>query len=153
MSKSKPMKKGVKIALIILIVVVLLATCFLCVGIYAKNEFNKEKSWLPPKLPAQKASVTELPQDIHGAYEYVTRLYAEAVGADNVETSWHTDVDLGGEMTLPFGEVDNSLISMIRDGASGGVRDLYPHESGVKKSDEKAKEIPAVSLKESDIIE
>ena len=36
---SKPIKKGVKIVLIILIVAVLLAACFLSVAIYAKNDF------------------------------------------------------------------------------------------------------------------
>ena len=150
---SKPLKKGTKIVLAVLIVSVLLAICFACVAVYAKREFNKEKSWLPPKLYAQQASVTELPDDIHGAYEYVMRLYNEALHAEGVEGSWHTDVDLGGDMTLPFSEADNAIVSKIRDGASGSVKALYPEVSGVKMTEEKAEDLPEIALKESDILE
>ena len=150
---SKPMKKGVKIFLAVLIVATLLAVCFLSVALYAKHEFEKEKSWLPPKLYPAHASVTELPEDIHGAYEYVMRLYKEAMAADNVEASWHTDVDLGGELTLPFGGADNSLISMIRDGAGGAVQALYPTGSNVKTTSEEIKGLPPVTLEETDILD
>ena len=150
---SKPMKKGTKIVLAVLIVAVLLAACFASVALYAKREFEKEKSWLPPKLYPQHASVTELPEDLHSAYEYVTRLWNEAVSADNAEASWNTEVDLGGELTLPFGDTDNALIDMIRGGAKDAVQALYPTASGVKHTDEKAGELPQVTLKESDILE
>ena len=149
---SKPMKKGTKIVLAVLIVAVLLGVCFTCVAIYAKKEFNKERSWLPPKLYAQQASVTELPDDIHGAYEYVMRLYDEALHAEGVEGSWHTDVDLSGEMTLPFSEADNAIVSKIRDGAAGSVKALYPDVSGVKMTEEKAEDLPVINLKETDIL-
>ena len=43
----KPMSKKTKIILGVLIFSVLLGICFLCVAIYAKLEFEKEKSWLP----------------------------------------------------------------------------------------------------------
>ena len=149
---KKPMKKGTKIVLTVLIVAALLAVCFTCVALYAKREFNKERSWLPPKLYAQQASVTELPDDIHGAYEYVMRLYDEALHAEGVEGSWYTDVDLGGDMTLPFSEADNAIVRKIRDGAAGSVKALYPEVSGVKMTEEKAEDLPEIALKESDAI-
>ena len=150
---SKPMKKGTKIVLVVLIVAVLLAACFLCVAIYAKNEFNKERSWLPLEFSPQQTSVTELPDNAHDAYAYVMRLYGEAVNSDRTEGSWHTDVDLSGELSLPFSEVDNALISEIRDGAAGSVQALYPTVSNVKMSDESADDLPVIDLKETDILE
>ena len=150
---SKPLSKGKKIVLSVLIVAVLLGICFACVAIYAKREFEKEKSWLPPKPYAQHASATELPDDIHGAYEYVMRLYNEALHADDAEGSWYTDVDLGGDMTLPFSEADNAIVSKIRDGAAGSIKELYPTADGVKMSEEKAEDLPEIDLKESDILE
>ena len=151
MSKKKLSKK-LKVLLIILIVLVLLGVCFLAVAIYARSEFNKERSWLPPKLPVQKASVTELPDNIHDAYEYAMRLYDEALHAEAVEGSWHTDVNLGGDMTLPFSDADNAIVSLIRDSAAGPVQNLYPHVSGVKMTEEKAEDLPVINLKESDIL-
>ena len=149
----KPLKKGTKIVLGLLIFSVLLSICFLSVGIYAKKEFEKEKSWLPPKLPQQTPSVTQLPDNLHGAYEYAMGLYNKALHAENVEGSWHTDVNLGGDMTLPFSETDNGLISMIRDGAAGSIQSLYPNVSGVRMTEEKAEDLPVIDLKESDILE
>ena len=70
---SKPMKKGVKIFLVVLIVLVLVGLCFASVAIYARMQFNKEKSWLPPVFTPQQASVTELPDNAHDAYAYVIR--------------------------------------------------------------------------------
>ena len=150
---KKPMKKGVKIFLILLIVGILMAICFLSVALYAKNEFEKEKSWIPPKFSPQEASVTELPDNAGDAYEYVMRLYNEALHSDRVEGSWHTDVDLGGEMVLPFTETDNQLINEIRSEAGGAIQALYPNVSGVKMSDEKSDELPEIDLQESEIIE
>lgn len=152
MSKKKISKK-LKIFLIVLIVLILLGTCFLAVAIYAHNEFIKERSWLPPKLPKQQASASELPDNIHDAYEYAMKLYDEALHAEAVEGSWHTDVNLGGEMILPFADADNALISMVRDSAAGPVQNLYPHVSDVKMTEEKADDLPVINLKESDILE
>lgn len=150
---SKPLKKGTKITLGVLIVAILLGICFFCVGLYAKNEFNKERSWLPPKLPVQQASVTELPDNAHDAYEYAMRLYQEALHHEAVEGSWYTDVNLGGDMELPFAEADNHLVSMIRDGAAGAVKALYPTAEGVRMTEEKAEDLPEIDLKESDVLE
>lgn len=150
---SRPLQKKTKITLGVLIFAVLLGICFLCVGIYAKMEFQKEKSWLPPKIPAQKASVTALPDNAHDAYEYAMRLYNEALHADNVEGSWHTDVSLDGATTLPFAETDNAIIGRIFQNAAGAVQGLYPNVSGVKMTEEAAEDLPEINLKESDVLE
>ena len=150
---KKPLKKGTKIFLGILIVAILLGICFFFVGLYAKNEFNKEKSWLPPKLYSQPASLTELPDNAHDAYEYAMKLYQEALHSEIVEGSWHTDVNLSGDMTLPFPEADNNLIGMIRDRAAGAVQALYPNVAGAKMTEEEAGDLPEITLQESDIVE
>ena len=150
---SKPLKKGTKIFLAILIVAVLLCACFVSVAIYARNEFKKERSWIPLQLSPQKSSVTELPDNAHDAYEYVMRLYDEALRSDIVEAGWYTDVDLNGDMQLPFAEVDNGLVNDIRGEAVGAVKALYPDESGVTLSDERHADIPAVNLQENEILE
>ena len=149
---SKPMKKKTKILVGVLIAAVLLGICFLCVGFYARHEFSKEKSWLPVKLPVQQASVTELPDNAHDAYEYVMRLYDEALHSDAVEGSWHTDVNLTGDYTTPFNETDNAFFGRILSGAAGAVQGLYPNVSGVKMTEEAAEDLPEIDLEESDII-
>lgn len=148
----KPMKKKTKILVGVLIAAVLLGVCFLCVALYAQNEFKKEKSWLPVKLPVQKASVTELPDNAHDAYEYVMRLYDEALHSDTAEGSWHTDVNLTGDYTTPFNETDNAFFGRILSGAAGAVQGLYPNVSGVKMTEEAAEDLPEIDLEESDII-
>jgi hypothetical protein len=147
------MKKGTKIVLGLLIVAVLLGICFLCVALYAKNEFNKERSWLPPKFSPQQASVTQLPDNAHDAYEYAMRLYNEALHSDAVEGSWHTDIDLGGDFTTPFNETDNAFFGRILSGAAGAVQGLYPNVSGAKMTEEAAEDLPEIDLEESDILE
>ena len=150
---SKPMKKGMKIFLVLLIVVVLVGACFASVAIYARMEFNKERSWLPPVFTPQEASVTELPDNAHDAYEYVMRLYGEAVRSDITEGSWRTDVDLGGAVELPFADADKVLFDDIRSGAAGAIQAMYPTVSGARMSDEAAEDIPVIDFKEADIIE
>ena len=135
---SKPMKKSAKILLILLIVVVLLIACFISVAVYAKMEFNKERSWLPAEIAPQQASVTELPDNAHDAYAYAMRLYNEAIVSDAAEGSWHTDVDLGGDVQWPFSENDNRMVNEIRAEAAGALQALYPTVSSVKMSDEAA---------------
>lgn len=149
---SKPMKKKTKVLIGILIAAVLLSVCFFCVGLYAKNEFEKEKSWLPLKPLPQKASVTELPDNVHDAYEYVMRLYEEALHSDTAEGSWHTEVNLSGDYTTPFKEVDNAFFGRILGGAAGAIQGLYPNVSGVKMTEEAAEGLPEINLEESDII-
>ena len=150
---SKPMKKGVKITLILLIVIVLLIACFISVAIYARIEFQKERTWFPPEFSPQQASVTELPDNIHDAYTYVMKLYNETVNSDVTEGSWHTDVDLGGDVELPFREADKKVFDEIRSETAGKLRALYPDINSVKMSEEDADEVPEVNLEESEILE
>ena len=150
---SKPMKKGVKITLILLIVIVLLIACFISVAIYARIEFQKERTWFPPEFSPQQASVTELPDNIHDAYTYVMKLYNETVNSDVTEGSWHTDVDLGGDVELPFREADKKVFDEIRSETAGKLRALYPDINSVKMSEEDANEVPEVNLEESEILE
>ena len=89
---SKPMNKRTKVLLIVLIASVLLATCFVCVGIYAKMEFNKERTWLPAVPIPQQASLTQLPDNAQDAYDYAMRLYNEAIRSDSAEGSWETEI-------------------------------------------------------------
>ena len=150
---SKPMKKGVKITLILLIVIVLLIACFISVAIYARIEFQKERTWFPPEFSPQQASVTELPDNVHDAYTYVMKLYNETVNSDITEGSWHTDVDLGGDVELPFREADKKVFDEIRSETAGKLRALYPEVNSVKMSEEDADEVPEVNLEESEILE
>ena len=150
---SKPMKKGVKITLILLIVVVLLVACFISVAIYARMEFQKERTWFPPEFSPQQSSVTELPDNIHDAYTYVMKLYNETVNSDTTEGSWHTDVDLNGDVELPFKEADKKVFDEIRSETAGKLRALYPEVNSVKMSEEDADEVPEVNLEESEILE
>ncbi len=150
---SKPAKKGTKILIGFLIAAILMAICFLCVALYAKNEFNKERSWLPLKYEPQQASATELPDNAPEALDYALCLYDDALHGDSVEISCRTDVDLGGDMKLPFADADNAIIDRIRSGAAGAVQALYPTLSGQRAADVKEAELPELDLDESDVLE
>lgn len=149
MSKAKPMKKGLKIVLIVLIVLVLLGICFGSLALYAHHEFTKEKFWLP--YVPQKQSLTAFPETADEAVAYVDRLYAEAVVSDEAEGNWRTDVDLGGDMSVSLPDADASLVRFIRDGAAGKIAPLYPNEPGVNMKD--AKDAPAVELNSADVLD
>jgi hypothetical protein len=116
-------------------------------------EFNKERTWLPPVPIPQTASATELPDNAGDAYAYVMRLYNEAIRSDSAEGSWHTDVDLGGDVQWPFSQADSAMIDEIRAQAAGAVQTLYPTVYSVKMSAEAAGDIPVIGLKASDILE
>lgn len=148
---AKPMKKGLKIFLIVFIVIVLLGICFGSLALYAKHEFEKDKFWLP--YVPQKQSVTELPETADEAVAYVSRLYAEAVVSDEAEGSWRTDVDLGGEMKFSSSMPGNdaAVIDFIRGGAAGKIAPLYPSASGVLMKD--AEEVPVLELESGDVLD
>ncbi len=150
---SKPLTRKTKVILGILIAAVLMGICFLCVAIYARNEFKKERSWLPLKFEPQQASVTELPDNADDALTYATRLFDEALHSDIVEISCRTDVDLSGELKLPFREADNNIIDKIRSQAAGAVQALYPTLDSQRVTDVKPEELPRISLKSSDVLE
>lgn len=125
MSKEKPMKKPVKIVLIVLLVLVLLGICFGSVALYAHNEIHKERFTVPEADPLPSA--TALPTEKGAVAGYITALYDKTVNADDVEASWHTDVNLSGEIETPFAEADRDVISYIRDQTAGQIAGLYPN--------------------------
>ncbi len=118
------MKKGVKIFLIVLAALAIMGVCFGCIGIYAKNQMNKPKFVMPEvdDLPA----TAKIPHSKEEAVDYVNDLFREAVAAPDSEVAMHTDVDLGGDMELPFSDADNNIIRYVRDHASGDIAALYP---------------------------
>ena len=141
--------KKKSILLIVTAVVLLLAVCFTTLSIYAKKTLNKPKFKMPEEEPV--ASAAELPQDKSALCAYVNSLYEEALKADNAEGSWHTDVNLDGEITTPFAQADQAVVSFIKDNAAGQIAALYPNESGVKMSE--AEEAPVVRVNPADITE
>ncbi|MBQ6267343.1 MAG: hypothetical protein IJK64_06180 [Clostridia bacterium] len=131
---SKPMTKKTKILLGVLGALVALGICFTAIGLYAKAEIEKERFQMPEMQPLP--SVTALPTDGAQAAAYVQRLYDAALAADDVELSLHTDVNLGGDASLPFGDADNDLLLYIRDQAGGQIAALYPTFSNTVMRDE-----------------
>ncbi len=147
---SKIGKKGRR-ALIALTVVALMAGCFVAVGLYAKNEINKPKFENNEPLVS---SVTKLPKSKSDVLAYLHRLYDDAVNADDVEVSWHTDVkksDYADPMVTPFSESDNKVIEYVLKQAGGNLfSDLYPREDGVLKSADKG--VFAFDLDDADVL-
>ena len=132
------MRKRKKIVLGVLCVVLLLAVCFVCVGLYAKNELSKPKFTMPEQ-PAL-SSVTELPTDASQGEAYIRRLYDAAVAADDVEGSWKTEVELNGEYQTPFAPADQTLFEYFCKQSAGRIGALYPDVSNVRMND--SQEIP-----------
>ena len=102
----------------------LLGICFGSVALYARNEINKPKFRLPEEEPV--ASASALPEDKESVAAYTSALFNKIWKADDVEASWHTDVNLGGDWTTPFDGPDQDLILYVRDRAGGQIADLYP---------------------------
>ena len=116
-------------------------------AVYAKKELNKPKFKMPEEKPV--ASASELPQDKEALCAYVNSLYEKALKADNAEGSWHTDVNLEGDIVTPFVGPDNSIVSYIIDNCAGEIADLYPIESEQKMSE--AKSAPVVKINPADV--
>ena len=126
---SKPMKKGTRVFLIILVVIVLLGTCFTCVSIYAKKELEKPKFTVPEIEPDPLE--TEVPEDAAQAVDCIMRLYSEAVSADDCVGNRHTEVSFDGEKTLPFGKADNDIAELILNRSREGIGNLYPRQDDI----------------------
>ncbi len=124
---SSPNKNKKNIILIVLIVLVLIGACFATVTVYAKKQFNKPKFEMPEQPPVE--SLTELPKDTAELCSYVGRLYNEASGADDVEGSFNTSVNLDEDIKAQLKESDLSLLNYIRGGASGKISEFYPSAS------------------------
>ena len=139
--------KKKSIILIALAVVLLIGICFATLSVYAKKELNKPKFTIPEEKPA--VSATPLPQDVGGLCAYVNSLYENTVNADNSEGSWHTDINLEGDIVTPFASSDQSILAYIKDNAAGEVAALYPNESEVKMSG--AKNAPVIRINPADV--
>ena len=122
-AEKKPMKKWLRNLLIILAVVVFASAAVFFVKIYFDHENSKPVFELPGIEP--RPSVSALPETKEDAYEYVAGLFEKAMSADDVEVSWSTGVDLGGEMKMPFKKEDADIILFIRDRAPGQISPLY----------------------------
>ncbi len=141
--------KKKSIVLIVLAVVLLISICFATLAVYAKKEFSKPKFEMPEEEPA--VSLTELPQDKESLCAYVNSLYERALGADNAEGSWHTDVNLEGEIVTPFADADKSIVSYIKDNCAGEIAGLYPAESELKMTE--VKDAPVIRINPADVAE
>ena len=121
--ERKPLKKGLKIFLGILVAFVFIAACMGAVGLYLIHDKNKPVFELPEidPLPA----VTELPADSAEAAAYVNRLYESACKADDVEGAWHTEVAIGTLQT-PLNSADASMLQFFASQAQEQIAALYP---------------------------
>jgi hypothetical protein len=145
MSGGKSNKKN--IVSIIIIVALLIGACFATISVDAKKTLNKPRFKMPEEEPV--ASAVELPQDKSALCAYVNSLYEDALKADNAEGSWHTDVNLDGEITTPFSQADQAIVSFIKDNAAGQIAALYPNESEVKMSE--TDDAPVIRVNEADV--
>lgn len=119
-----------KVVLIILVVVLLVGACFTAVALYARRELNKPKFIMPEIEP--EASAAALPTDQAASVAYVNGLFADALAADDVELTVHTDVNLGGDIESPLADADREILSFLRDQAGGQIAGLYPTVSAVR---------------------
>jgi len=130
--EKKPMKKGFKVFLGTVVVILVIALCFGSIALYLKHEQAKPV-FTPPELEPQK-SVTELPESAVEATAYIDRLYQTMTTADDVEGDWHTDVLLG-EVTTPLADADNALVQFVREKAPGQIASFYPNAAELVMAD------------------
>lgn len=148
MKEKKPMKKGVKIFMGTVVVVLVVALCFGCIGLYLKHEQSKP-IFTPPEMEPQK-SVTELPEAAADAAAYIDRLYEKMTTADDVEGDWHTDVQLG-EIATPFAEADHALVQYFREQAPGKIASFYPRAAELVMS--QTQDAPAFRIDPARVLE
>lgn len=126
---KKPLTKKARIALGVLIAVLLIGTCFFCVSLYAKKEFNKPRFEIPD--PPAHDDLTKRLTTMEDTTAFIERLYTEASQADDAEGSWHTDVSFDGEWKTPFSDADNSVLQFLGKQAEGEIGGFYPSADGV----------------------
>ncbi len=146
---SKDPQKKKTIILVVLAVVLLVGICFATLTVYAKKELNKPKFSVPEEEPV--ASASELPQTAEMLCAYVNSLYEKVRAADDVEGSWHTDVNLEGDIVTPFAGADQSLLAYIKDNAAGEIAGMYPNESEVRITE--AENVPVIRINPADVAE
>ena len=144
--EKKPMKKGLKVFLGVLVAILVVALCMGAVGLYLIHEKNKPV-FVPPEIP-ERPSMTELPADGAAGAAYLERLYAAMLAADDVEGAWHTDVHIGA-MTTSLKEADTAVLQYIAQQAVGQLGALYPAASELVMA--QAEEKPAFSLSGANI--
>ena len=148
MKEKKPMKRGMKIFLGAMVIVVVLALCFGSIGLYLKHEQQKPV-FTPPEVEPQP-SVTVLPTKSKDASAYFDRLYQTMTTADDVEGDWHTDVQLG-ELTTPFADADNALVQFVREKAPGQIASFYPRAAELVMAD--VKDAPTLYIDPAKVLE
>ena len=126
--EKKPMKKGLKVFLGILIATLVVALCMGAVWLYLIHEKNKPV-FVPPEIDPIP-SATELPADGAEGAAYLERLYAAMLEADDVEGAWKTDVHIGA-MTTSLKEADKAVVQYIAEQSCGSISALYPAASEV----------------------
>ncbi len=139
--EKKPMKKGMKIFLGVLVAVLVVALCMGAVGLYLVHE-QKKPVFEPPEI-AERPSATQLPADGAEGAAYVERLFAAMADADDVEGAWHTDVHFG-EVSTSLKEADNAVLQYLTEQVAGQIGALYPSASELVMS--QTKEKPVFSL-------
>lgn len=133
------MKKATKIFLGIAGVTALIGICFACLSLYAKKEINKPKFEMPEVTETAPAS--PLPTNKEDAFDYVSALFEEAVSADDVEGSLHTEVHLSSE--------DNAVLSRVLGKSQDALSELFPSYDNVRMSE--AKDKPALGFTKADV--
>ena len=144
--EKKPMKKGLKIFLGVLVAIVVVALCMGAVGLYLIHEKNKPM-FEPPEIP-ERPSASQLPADGDEGAAYLERLFAAMIAADDVEGAWHTDVNIG-TMTASLKEADTAVLQYIAQQAVGQLGALYPSASELVMA--QSEEKPAFSLSDANI--
>ncbi|MBQ7638163.1 MAG: hypothetical protein IJS90_04605 [Clostridia bacterium] len=132
--RKKNRKQGLLIALA---VVLLVGTCFTCVGLYAKKELSKPK-FTPPD--ATLDSARDLPESKADVLAYVQELYYAAAASENVEISWHTDAklkDYDKDIMASVDDKDLEIFKYIREHANddGKITDMYSKADNVVKAE------------------
>ncbi len=148
MEEKKKMKRGTKIFLGIVGVILAVALCFGCIWLYLRHEQSKPIFEAPELKP--QASLTELPATPDEAAAYIDRLYQTMTAADDVEGDWHTDVSLG-DITAPFAESDNALLQFFRGQAPGKITAFYPSAGEVVMA--QATDVPAFRIDPAKVLE
>ena len=129
--EKKPMKKGVKIFLGILVAITVVAMCMGAVALYLIHEKGKPIFEFPEII--EVPSATELPTDAKDAAAYLERLYDNAIRADDVEGAWHTDVQIG-TLTANLKDADAQILQYVVQQSTGAISALYPSASEVVMS-------------------
>jgi hypothetical protein len=142
------LKKSKKIFLGVAGVVALFGICFLCLSFYAKNEINSPKFELPELASEQPAS--PLPKSKEDAFDYVSRLFNECTGADDIELGQHTDIHMTeGDMVTPFSDADNSILPRVLESMQGAMSAMYPTTENTLMT--KAENIPVLGFTKKDV--